>query len=124
MSFDCIVIGAGLAGIVAARDLEKSGKNVLIIEASDTVGGRLRSDHIDGFILDRGFQVINPKYPQVKRSNLIRELDFKMISARIKLVDLDLLVGLTPTSFKGQIGSITEKIRFLKFIASAAPANS
>ena len=124
MSFDCIVIGAGLAGIVAARDLEKSGKNVLLIEASDNVGGRVRSDHIDGFILDRGFQVINPKYPQVKRSNLIKELDFKMISAKIKLVDLDLLVGVTPASFSGQIGSITEKIRFLKFIASASPANS
>jgi phytoene dehydrogenase-like protein len=124
MRFDCVVIGAGLAGIVAARDLEDSGKSVLLIEASDDVGGRVRSDHVDGFILDRGFQVINPRYPQVKRTNLIRDLDFKVIPPKVKLADIDMYVGLTPSSFSKEIGSITEKTRFLRFIASTAPSNS
>jgi protoporphyrinogen oxidase len=124
MNFDCIVIGAGLAGITAARDLESTGKSVLLIEASDDVGGRLRSDRLDGFILDRGFQVINPKYPQVKRSKLIKELDFKLISGKIHLADLDLMVGYAPGTLNGKIGSTTEKIKFLNFLALSKPSNS
>jgi hypothetical protein len=124
MNFDCIVIGAGLAGITASRDLESTGKSVLLIEASDDVGGRLRSDRLDGFILDRGFQVINPKYPQVKRSKLIKGLDFKFISGKIHLADLDLMVGYAPGSMSRQIGSTTEKIKFLNFLALSKPSNS
>jgi hypothetical protein len=124
MNFDCIVIGAGLAGITAAGDLESTGKSVLVIEASDDVGGRLRSDRLDGFILDRGFQVINPKYPQVKRSKLIKGLDFKFISGKIHLADLDLMVGYAPGSMSRQIGSTTEKIKFLNFLALSKPSNS
>jgi protoporphyrinogen oxidase len=124
MNFDCIVIGAGLAGITAARDLESTGKSVLLIEASDDVGGRLRSDRLDGFILDRGFQVINPKYPQVKRSKLVKGLDFKFISGKIHLADLDLMVGYAPGSMSRQIGSTTEKIKFLNFLALSKPSNS
>jgi hypothetical protein len=124
MNFDCIVIGAGLAGITAARDLESTGKNVLLIEASDDVGGRLRSDRLDSFILDRGFQVINPKYPQIKRSKLIKDLDFKFISGKIHLADLDLMVGYGPGTLSRKIGSTTEKIKFLNFLALSKPSNS
>ena len=124
MSFDCIVIGAGLAGMTAARDLESAGRNVLLIEAGDDVGGRLRSDRLDGFILDRGFQVINPKYPQIKRSKLISKLDFKTISGKVHLADLDLMVGYAPASFSRKIGSNIEKIKFLNFIALSKPSIS
>jgi len=72
MDFDCIVIGAGLAGLTATRNLESTGKSVLLIEASNEVGGRVRSDHIDGYICDRGFQVINPKYRQVEKSGMFQ----------------------------------------------------
>ena len=64
MDFDCIVIGAGLSGLTASRNLQRYGKSVLLIESENEVGGRVRSDLVDGYILDRGFQVINPKYPQ------------------------------------------------------------
>jgi protoporphyrinogen oxidase len=124
MNFDCIVIGAGLAGITAARDLESTGKSVLLIEASDDVGGRLRSDRLDGFILDRGFQVINPKYPQVKKSKLIKELDFKFISGKIHLADLDLMVGYAPGTLSLNTGSTSEKIKFLNFLTLSKPSNS
>ena len=79
MSFDCIVVGAGLAGLSAVRELEKSGRSVLLLEASDAVGGRVKSDFIDGFICDHGFQVINPKYPEVAKSGVLKKLDFKYI---------------------------------------------
>lgn len=64
---DVIVLGAGLAGLRAATRLATSGLDVVVLEASDAVGGRQRTDAVDGFLLDRGFQVLNPAYPAVRR---------------------------------------------------------
>jgi protoporphyrinogen oxidase len=123
MNFDCIVVGAGLAGLTAARAVQQAGNSVLLLEASDQVGGRVRSDVIDGFICDRGFQVINPKYPQVVKSNVIKELDFKYISGKIKLADEQIKVGYSLSTFSPKLGSINQKLRFLKFIASPKVKN-
>lgn len=54
---DVVVVGAGLAGLNAARTLRKAGLNPVVLEASDGVGGRVRTDKVDGFLLDRGFQI-------------------------------------------------------------------
>ena len=62
-----IVVGAGMAGLVAARTLQQHGHTVTICEASDAVGGRVRSDVVNGFVLDRGFQVLFDAYPAVQR---------------------------------------------------------
>ena len=66
---DCevLVIGAGLAGLQCARTLSNAGVDVVVWEAADDVGGRIRTDTVDGFQLDRGFQVLNPAYPAVKK---------------------------------------------------------
>jgi phytoene dehydrogenase-like protein len=61
-----IVVGAGLAGLVCARNLTDAGEKVSVLEASDGVGGRVRSDKLRGFTLDRGFQVLFDAYPAVK----------------------------------------------------------
>ena len=116
MQFDCIVIGAGLAGLTAARDLQAQGKSVLVLESSDRVGGRVKSDYQDGFIFDHGFQVINPKYPQVAKTKLIKDLNFKHISGSISLADLDKKIGYNFGSFSSEIGSGLEKVRFLAFV--------
>ena len=123
MSFDCIVVGAGLAGITAARTVQQAGNSVLLLEASDQVGGRVRSDVIDGFICDRGFQVINPKYPQVVKSKVIKDLDFKYISGKIRLADEQIKVGYSLSTFSPKLGSINQKLRFLKFVASPKVKN-
>ncbi|GHJ47810.1 oxidoreductase [Catellatospora sp. TT07R-123] len=60
---DVAVVGAGLAGLVAARRLHDAGLDVAVYEAADDVGGRVRTDEVDGFLLDRGFQVLCPSYP-------------------------------------------------------------
>lgn len=65
---DVIVIGAGLAGLRCAGLLTARGLDVVVLEAADAVGGRQRTDIIDGFRLDRGFQVLNPAYPALRRS--------------------------------------------------------
>ena len=124
MDFDCIVIGAGLAGLTATRDLESTGKSVLLIESSNEVGGRVRSDHIDGYICDRGFQVINPKYRQVEKSGVIKDLDFKKISGSIRLFDEKIKVGYASGSFSNKSGTLGEKLRFLEFVYNRNVSNS
>ncbi|GAA1922960.1 NAD(P)/FAD-dependent oxidoreductase [Nocardioides marmoribigeumensis] len=60
---EVVVVGAGLAGLVCAREIAGAGRDVLVLEASDGVGGRIRTDRVDGFLVDRGFQVLNTGYP-------------------------------------------------------------
>ena len=62
-----VVVGAGLAGLSAAQYLAAAGREVVVLEASDGVGGRVRTDTVDGFRLDRGFQVFNTAYPMAAR---------------------------------------------------------
>jgi protoporphyrinogen oxidase len=123
MNFDCIVVGAGLAGLSAVRELEKSGRSVLLLEASDSVGGRVRSDYIDGFICDRGFQVINPKYPEVAKSGVLKNLDLKYISGQIRLGDYQIKVGYSLATFSSQFGSVGEKLKLLSFVANPKVSN-
>lgn len=61
------IVGAGLSGLACARALTKAGLQFTVYEAGDAVGGRVRSDRLDGFTLDRGFQVLLPAYPEARR---------------------------------------------------------
>ncbi|MFD0380085.1 NAD(P)/FAD-dependent oxidoreductase [Streptomyces sp. NPDC127112] len=65
--YDVAVVGAGAAGLACASDLARAGLRVRLVEAADTVGGRIRTDRVAGFTADRGFQVFNTSYPQVRR---------------------------------------------------------
>ncbi|MFC9730576.1 NAD(P)/FAD-dependent oxidoreductase [Streptomyces roseolus] len=71
---DVVIVGAGAAGLACAADLVAAGVSVRLLEAEETVGGRMRTDRIEGFTLDRGFQVFNTSYPQVKRRVDLRSL--------------------------------------------------
>lgn len=64
-SFDVVIVGAGLAGLSCARHLQRAGRRVTVLEGSDGVGGRVRTDVVDGFRLDRGFQVLLTAYPEI-----------------------------------------------------------
>ncbi|MFE2011392.1 NAD(P)/FAD-dependent oxidoreductase [Streptomyces sp. NPDC059491] len=72
--YDVVVVGAGAAGLACADDLSAAGLRVLLLEADTTVGGRMRTDRVAGFTVDRGFQVFNTSYPQVKRRIERKEL--------------------------------------------------
>ncbi len=62
-----VIIGAGLAGLCCARQFLRYGVEALVLEAQDDVGGRVRTDLVDGFCLDRGFQVLQTAYPEARR---------------------------------------------------------
>jgi NAD(P)-dependent dehydrogenase (short-subunit alcohol dehydrogenase family) len=80
---DTVVVGAGLAGLVCAPDLCRAGWRVALLEASDGVGGRMRTDRRDGFLTDRGFQAFNTSYPQVKRRLQLRSLRLRPFTAGV-----------------------------------------
>ncbi|MDW3213539.1 MAG: NAD(P)/FAD-dependent oxidoreductase [Ilumatobacteraceae bacterium] len=72
-----VVVGAGLAGLSCAVALHDAGREVLVLEASDGVGGRVRTDAVDGFLLDRGFQVLLTAYPEAHRQLDLDALDLR-----------------------------------------------
>lgn len=74
---EVVVVGAGVAGLCCARELHAAGLDVLVLERSDAPGGRVRTDAVDGFLLDRGFQVLLTAYPEARRT-----LDYERLGLR------------------------------------------
>ncbi|KXX65000.1 NAD(P)/FAD-dependent oxidoreductase [Marichromatium gracile] len=77
MDADVIVIGAGLSGLACAIHLRKAGLEPLVLEAGDQIGGRVATERRDGFLLDRGFQVLQTWYPEARRMLDYRALDLR-----------------------------------------------
>ncbi|MEO1061645.1 MAG: NAD(P)/FAD-dependent oxidoreductase [Actinomycetota bacterium] len=80
MSSDVIIIGAGLAGLACANELRRAGVACTVLEASDGVGGRVRTDTVDGHLLDRGFQILLTAYPELDRQLDVEALDLRTFS--------------------------------------------
>ena len=72
------IIGAGISGLIAARVLEDSGFNPVIIEATDRAGGRVKTDILNGFQLDHGFQVLLTSYPAAQKYLDFEALDLQL----------------------------------------------
>lgn len=101
---DVIVVGAGLAGLRCATVLAQSGLDVLVLEAADAVGGRQRTDEVDGFLLDRGFQLLNPAYPAVGRWVDIQALRLQRFPAGVTVRrDSDLVTLAHPVRHPGLV---------------------
>lgn len=73
-----VIIGAGMAGLSCAVYLQQQGIDALVLEGADGVGGRVRTDQVEGFRLDRGFQILLTAYPETKRLLNYAGLDLKM----------------------------------------------
>jgi protoporphyrinogen oxidase len=117
------IIGAGISGLVTAIELEKLGFNPIVIEASDRVGGRVKTDIIDGFQLDHGFQVLLEAYPQAKKYLNYETLELQKLmpgaviykNAKTSLIgdplrDFSLFV---PTLL-AKVGSVKDKLAIFK----------
>jgi phytoene dehydrogenase-like protein len=120
-SADVAVVGAGLAGLCAALHLSRAGRNVLVLEASDDVGGRVRTDDVDGYLLDRGFQLYNPAYPEGRRILDHRRLHLQAFAPgvvvalagrrRARVADPRRRPAWALPSAVAPIGSTTDKVR-------------
>jgi len=130
---DVVVVGAGLAGLAAAHHVARRGREVHLLEAADGVGGRVRTDVVDGFVLDRGFQVVSTAYPELPRLVDVVALELRpfargaylFIDGRRHLVadprhDIRGLAGY----LRAPIGSMTDKLGLLRWAAMGAVTSS
>ena len=125
-----IIVGAGLAGLTCAKVLNERGTEVAVFEASDGVGGRVRTDEREGFLLDRGFQVYFTSYLVSKRHLDHEALDFRVFDpgaivhrGRERSVLSDPLrdpKALVPTLLS-EDATLGDKLRTPKVVASAFP---
>ena len=115
------VVGAGLAGLVCGRRLVEHGAEVTVYEQGDQVGGRVRTDLIDGYRCDRGFQLINPAYPAVPRELDVPALDLRAFGAgvvvahgsqRFRLADPRRMPGAIADTVMAPVGTLAEKMAF------------
>ena len=122
-SADVVIVGAGLAGLAAATTLQRAGHDIVVLEASDGVGGRVRTDVIDGYRLDRGFQVLLTAYPELDRQFDVDALDLRRFEpgaivwdgASTYLVgDPFRRLGTTVETAIAPIGSLGDKLRILR----------
>ncbi len=117
-----IVIGAGLAGLSAAITLQNEGVDVTVLESSDRPGGRVTSDVIDGFICDRGFQLINANYPEIKHLEIMKDIDFVVASSVIEMARNESRIRIGDprkaffSVFNSETGTLIEKIRLIKYL--------
>lgn len=116
------IIGGGISGLIAARVLEEHGLSATIIEATDRLGGRVKTDVVDGYNLDHGFQVLLTAYPATKKyldfdalalqeflpgSAIFKNGKQKIIGDPLRNLSL-----LLPTLVSG-IGTVNDKLKIL-----------
>lgn len=126
MTSDVVVVGAGLAGLCCARELHRRGIRATVLDAGDAVGGRVRTDVVDGFRLDRGFQVFLTSYPEAQRV-----LDYPALGLKPFLAGAVVRVGgkfhtladpwrrplAAVGSVFGPVGSVADKVRVARLRA-------
>ncbi|MER7892412.1 NAD(P)/FAD-dependent oxidoreductase [Micromonospora sp. NPDC094482] len=126
---DVVIVGGGLAGLAAARRLHRAGVPWLLLEASDRLGGRVATDAVDGYLLDRGFQVLNTAYPRLGTLLDVDRLRLGLFTSGVLVRRGDRLVRLVnplrePTGAPGAalagIGSLLDRIRFAGLAAGCA----
>ncbi len=118
---DVVVVGGGLAGLAAARRLHRAGVPWRLLEASDRLGGRVATDCVDGFLLDRGFQVLNTAYPRLAGLVDVGALGMGWFTPGVLVRRGDRLERLVnplrepagaPATLTAGIGTLTDRLRF------------
>lgn len=120
---DVLIVGAGLAGLCCARRFHEAGVSFQIIEACDSIGGRVRTDEFNGFLLDRGFQVLLTAYPEARRVLDYPLLDLKSFAPGAfswfagslnKLIDPWRMPGMWKEVLRSDFGTLADKLRIAR----------
>ena len=106
-----VVVGAGLAGLRCAGALTARGLSVVVLEQADRPGGRVRTDVVDGLRCDRGFQLLNPSYPAVRRHVDVEGLDLQVAGRGVRVVDAS-----------GQVHTVADPVRHPEQLAATLRA--
>lgn len=130
---EVIIIGAGIAGLTCAKYLNDYGIESLIVEASESVGGRVRTDEFEGFLLDRGFQILLTNYPEAKKLLDYNALNLKTFRSGA-LVRLDNDFSVISDPFKeplqvfqtlfSSVGSLSDKLKVLQLSNEVAKVDT
>jgi len=125
---EVVIVGAGLAGLTCARRLQAGGVDCVVLEAGDGIGGRVRTDVVEGFRLDRGFQVLLTAYPAAKKWLDYERLELKKFSAGARVwcdgtmhrvSDPWREPGALWATLRAPVGSLADKVRIATLRAAA-----
>jgi phytoene dehydrogenase-like protein len=131
---DVVIVGGGLAGLAAARSLDRAGVDWLLVEAADRLGGRVATDVVDGWRLDRGFQVLNTACPRVPALVDIDALDMRYFTSGVLVRRAGVLHRLenplrgpltAPQTLNSGVGTLGDRLKFAALAtkcATVAPA--
>jgi len=123
---EVIIVGAGLAGLACARRLAAAGVPFVILEADRRIGGRLKTDQVDGFLLDHGFQVLQTAYPEAQRNLDYDRLELKPFAPGAIIRTKDKFYTVADPRHRPQklwstatapIGTIGDRLRMVKLAA-------
>ncbi|MFK3983899.1 NAD(P)/FAD-dependent oxidoreductase [Micromonospora sp. NPDC050397] len=126
---EVVIVGGGLAGLAAARRLHRSGVPWLLVEATDRLGGRVATDNVDGYLLDRGFQVLNTGYPRLGTLLDVGILDLGYFTSGVLVRRNGTLHRLThplrdpiaaPLSASAGVGTLRDRLRLAALAATCA----
>ena len=118
-----IVVGAGISGLSCALELEKNGYRVQILEKENHPGGRVHSDVINGYILNRGFQVLQTGYPETKRLLDYKKLELCNLNSEVWIMNNNKIKKLydpiqNPSNLLkaafSNVGTFQDKLRLLQ----------
>ena len=124
-----IIVGAGIAGLSCARRLHQAGIPFHIIEGSDRIGGRVKTDHIDGFLLDHGFQVLQDAYPEARRQLDYEALDLHSFAPGViiriegqfhRMADPRRMPQHLKETLRAPIGSFSDRLKLVQLSRRAS----
>jgi phytoene dehydrogenase-like protein len=125
---DVVVVGAGLAGLSCAKHLMNNSVSFVVLEADQRIGGRLKTDVLDGFILNHGFQVLQTAYPEARRQLNYRRLELKPFAPGamirkggrfFRVADPRRRPQDIWSSLTAPIGTFTDRLRMIRMASSA-----
>ena len=122
--FSTVIIGGGISGLTCAKYLNEKGCSFILLEGSDALGGRVRTDKVDGFLLDRGFQVLLTNYPEARKTLNYGDLRLKYFdSGSLIKAEKGFMKMENPFRKKmayitmafSAVGSLSDKLKIRKF---------